>query len=500
MSRPNEPACARDILSWDESRLDSFLNACRAIGSRDLDLSDAVTGVDRLSTPERDELGLKITLSKSTALQRLPGKDLDVGELFERLAAVRDRKEYSNLGSSDRSSTGSPPPPESNVRLETISYQELVQKQGRPALPLEYLSGEVTKGQKKKQQRLWVDKDYKTFHKDDVAPIFSSQLEDWLEFRHKWQWDNRGKAESGEGFSEHLDSEIKHFSDRGHGSWAKKKSFEAATRRVWNFYRAQAESAVECPPGSSSTLSAYTEAANQRLCSHGFLKPVKLAENPREQDAWTTWVEYLDYIYFWQDSYARKLGKVQGMADRAWEAFEAHSWVSEPTEPVREGTEPLEVQLEQVSAELEARTAAVHKLLRETADHRHWEWLLRRQEKRGIWARKQIALIESAQEEDTEPNTGHTRKEEEEEDKAKAGPTPGGKHKGKMKRDRPEETSSPTSKRVKTGGQQARTPQQRKGASSQLTAPSPRRSRRLAAEATISSDGQKSTSNKQRKK
>ncbi|KAM3465296.1 hypothetical protein MY5147_009324 [Beauveria neobassiana] len=61
MSRPNEPVCARDILSWDESRLTSFLKACRVIGSRDLDLSDAVTDVDRLSTPKRDELGLRIT-------------------------------------------------------------------------------------------------------------------------------------------------------------------------------------------------------------------------------------------------------------------------------------------------------------------------------------------------------------------------------------------------------------------------------------------------------
>ncbi|KAM3497742.1 hypothetical protein MY10362_008920 [Beauveria mimosiformis] len=479
MPRPNEPVCARDILSWDESLLSSFLNACRVNGSRDLDLSDAVADVDRLSTPERDELGLRIT----TALQRLPGKDLDAGELFERLAAVRDRKEPSSPDSSYRSSTGSPPPPESNVRLERISYQELVQRQGRPALPLEYLSGEVTKGQKKKQQRLWIDKDYKASHKDDVPPVFSGQLEDWLAFRHRWQWDNRGKAESGEGFKEHLASEGKHFSDRGHGGWVKMKGFEGATRTVWDFYRARDEPAAECPAGS--TLSAYTEAANQRLSDHGFLKRVKFAENPRQQDMWTTWVEYLDYIYYWQDAYAKNVTKVEGMANRAWDAFETHIWVLQPTEPFLEATEPPEVQLEQVNAELEARTAAVHKLLRGIAAYRHWEWLLRRQEKRGIWAREQIALIESAEEEKTRADTEHTRKEEEG-DEAEVGPTPGGKHKGKMKRDVSEETSQPTSKKAKTERHQPRTPQ-RKGTSSQLTASSPRRSRRLAAQATISS-------------
>ncbi|KAM3429694.1 hypothetical protein NHJ13734_008069 [Beauveria thailandica] len=476
---PGLESLAQHILSWDESRLSSFLNACRVIGSRELDLSDAVTDVDRLSTPERDELGLRIT----TALQRLPGKDLDPGELFDRLAAVRDRKEPSSPDSSSRSSTGSPPPRESNVRLEGISYQELVQRQGRPALPLEYLSGEVTKGRRKKQERLWVDKDYKAVHKDDVAPVFSGQLEDWLAFRHRWQWDNRGKAESGEGFNEHLASETKHFSDRGHGGWVKKKGFEAATRKVWDFYRAQAEPAAECRAGS--TLSAYTEAANQRLSNHGFLKRVEFAENPREQDMWTTWVEYLDYIYYWQDSYAKKVRKVEGVANRAWDAFEAHIWVLEPTEPFLEATEPPEVQLERVNAELEARTAAVHKLLRGIAGHRHWECLLRRQEKRAIWARKQIALIESAGEENTRAHTEHTRKEDEG-DEAEAGPAPGGKQQGTMKRQRSEEeTSQPTSKKAKTGGQQART-RRRKGTSSQLTASSPRRSGRLAAQATIS--------------
>ncbi|KAM3540199.1 hypothetical protein ARSEF1564_006891 [Beauveria bassiana] len=492
MSRPNEPVCARDILSWDESRLTSFLKACRVIGSRDLDLSDAVTDVDRLSAPERDELGLRIT----TALQRLPSKDLDVGDLFERLAAVRDRREPSSPDSSCRSSTGSPPPPESNARLEGISYQELVQRQGRPALPLEYLRGEATKGQKKKQQRLWVDKDYKASHKEDVPPVFSGQLEDWLAFQHKWQWDNRGKAETDQGFNEHLVSEIKYFSDRGHGRWVKKKGFGAATRKVWDFYRARAEPAAECPSGS--TLSAYTKAANQRLASHGFLKPVNLAENPREQDMWSTWVEYLDYTYYWQDFYAAKLRKVEGVASRAWDAFEAHIWVLEPTEPFLAGTEPPEVQLGQVNAELEARTAAVHKLLRRTAAYRHWEWLLRRHEKRGTWVREQIALIESAGEEDARADTELTRKDKEG-DEAESGPTPGGKHKGRMKRERSEETSQPTLKKAKTGGRQPRTPQ-RKETSSQLTAPSPRRSRRLAAQATISSDGQKSRPNKQRKK
>lgn len=40
----------------------------------------------------------------------------------------------------------------------------------------------------------------------NVLPVFSTHLEDWMSFQHKWQWDNRGKYAGDEGFSAFLES------------------------------------------------------------------------------------------------------------------------------------------------------------------------------------------------------------------------------------------------------------------------------------------------------
>lgn len=68
-----------------------------------------------------------------------------------------------------------------------------------------------------------------------MPPLFSAQLEDWLAFRHKWQWDNRGSLASDEGFSAFLESRRCHYLHRGEVIAVSDPSFEAAARQAWTY-------------------------------------------------------------------------------------------------------------------------------------------------------------------------------------------------------------------------------------------------------------------------
>ena len=54
-------------------------------------------------------------------------------------------------------------------------------------------------------------------------------------------------------------------------------------------------------------FTAYTRAVDKCLLSHKFTQPFQLAEDPRQQDARTTWVKYFNYIYWWQDQHAAEM-------------------------------------------------------------------------------------------------------------------------------------------------------------------------------------------------
>ena len=129
-----------------------------------------------------------------------------------------------------RSPTSSPPP-EGNKRFEAFYYDKLIQAGSRPVMPLELLFHTSKNAEAyRKTFGPWLG-DTNTDSRDgDVPPVFSTQLEDWTSFQHKWQWDNRGKFAGDEGFSAFLESRKKRYLHKGELEMVSDPSFEATVR------------------------------------------------------------------------------------------------------------------------------------------------------------------------------------------------------------------------------------------------------------------------------
>ena len=151
----------------------------------------------------------------------------------------------------------------------------------------------------------------------DVPSVFSEQLEDWMSFQHKWQWDNRGKIESEEGFFAFLELWKRRYLHKGESEVVFDPSFEETVRQTWKY-----ESRFLKQSGIDG-FTAYTHAVEKRLLSHKFTQPFQLAEDPRQQDARTTWVEYLSYIYWWQDQHAAEMKAAERQYRKAWDELQS---------------------------------------------------------------------------------------------------------------------------------------------------------------------------------
>ena len=66
-------------------------------------------------------------------------------------------------------------------------------------------------------------------------------------------------------------------------------------------------------------FSDYVEAVRRRLAQHGFTRPFQLKEDPKEQDRLTTWIEYLNYEYWWLDRFTRTAERLKTRNDDTWQ-------------------------------------------------------------------------------------------------------------------------------------------------------------------------------------
>jgi hypothetical protein len=62
----------------------------------------------------------------------------------------------------------------------------------------------------------------------------------------------------------------------------------------------------------------YVEGVKGGLAEHGFTRPFQLDEDPERQDKLTTWIEYLDFEYWWYDKDMRFVKRHQLRYDEAW--------------------------------------------------------------------------------------------------------------------------------------------------------------------------------------
>ena len=75
----------------------------------------------------------------------------------------------------------------------------------------------------------------------------------------------------------------------------------------------------------------YVRAVRKRLAAHGFTRPFQFHEDPKLQDPLSTWIEYLNFEYWWLDKFVLSIERLKPGFDEAWQDL-ATSITLEPHE------------------------------------------------------------------------------------------------------------------------------------------------------------------------
>jgi hypothetical protein len=109
-----------------------------------------------------------------------------------------------------------------------------------------------------------------------------------------------------------------------------------AEGRVWKVFRSQmcewqAFREWQRKNRAQGRFPKYAEGVKGGLAEHGFTRPFQLDEDPERQDKLTTWIEFLDYEYWWYDKDIRVVKRHQPRYDEAWKKL-LDSQVLRPSE------------------------------------------------------------------------------------------------------------------------------------------------------------------------
>lgn len=210
--------------------------------------------------------------------------------------------------SPSRSSTVEPPEPRDD---ETKYYNALLHDGCRPLFPISLLP-RVEKDPDAYRDLLRPWTRYPDTSNPEDWQVFSRQYDRWKEFR-KWQLHSRRQTPS---FSIYLE-EYRRESEM-HGAATEQTNrpeFERTARVRWqreyNYHPSQLDDSPE------AVLSRHAEAATTLLVDQGFDEPFQLRVDSKQQDQWTTYVEYLAFECFWLQSFEQSARRLQKNPNRA---------------------------------------------------------------------------------------------------------------------------------------------------------------------------------------
>ncbi|KAM3481147.1 hypothetical protein MY5147_000780 [Beauveria neobassiana] len=213
----------------------------------------------------------------------------------------------------------SPTPPIDVTRDEKFAYHDLVNDGGRPAYPIGLIQ-EVYRDATRYVEIL------RPWQKYDDSPegIFQAQLQRWQNFR-KWQNDHRDLDDDDGGFPAFVewtkDVVLRDFLPRTREKrLAEIEADPSCLKSRWDerqFIRERQRRL--CREKGSRGFREYTEAVKRRLARHNIAQTVELDEDPKKQDKLTTWIEYLNYEYWWFDKYASDIERLEPEHDKLWQ-------------------------------------------------------------------------------------------------------------------------------------------------------------------------------------
>jgi hypothetical protein len=213
-----------------------------------------------------------------------------------------------------RSPTRSPEPDASKL-YQIQCYRELVDDGGHPPVALELLD-EIYLHHARYVEQLgpWLAGG-PVSSADDLG-VYSRPLARWQQFR-RWQRDNRGGDAPEDTLQAFRQRKQREYASRGLGQLAADPCFDETTRKMWAHEQQEHSKIRE----SAVDFKGYVAAARRRLRDHGFTDEFRLDEDPRRQDARLTWIEYLEFEYWWLDERAQSVKAARERQERAWKAI-----------------------------------------------------------------------------------------------------------------------------------------------------------------------------------
>jgi hypothetical protein len=178
-----------------------------------------------------------------------------------------------------------------SLEFATKAYHDLISDGGRPLFPLDLLedaSKNVDKYRETFPLAAWRASHFNPPGEDWM--VFSSQLNRWNDFRRLQRYAREQRAAS--------------LSQFFFAAASPKTSWEALVAEgsrkgekpaTWKDYNE-----AYLKPGKVG-FPQYRKMVRARLARHKFTRPYHLDKDPSRQDQLTTWVEYLNYEYWWHD-------------------------------------------------------------------------------------------------------------------------------------------------------------------------------------------------------
>lgn len=307
------PLSVDQVLRLNQHHLARFVKDNLSDEGDALNISNIADWED-VSQATRDRLAEQLL----TAVQKTVAPSVDPLELATLLARIpSDRGSLSphttpQYASSSRSSTVEPT--EGDAReYQARCYRALLDDGCRPLFPLSLLPQVSTDTDAYRDMlRPWTE--YPDTPSPQDCDVFSRQLRRWKEYR-AWQLVNRRQTV---GFSEYLDEKRREFERMGASEFTADPVFEQTVHHQWEDEYSRGRPQRD-DDNAEAVLFRYAAAASRLLIDHGFVQPFQLQADLKQQDQWTTYVEYLAFECFHLGKLAAFARKLRPQHDAEWE-------------------------------------------------------------------------------------------------------------------------------------------------------------------------------------
>ncbi|KAH7012528.1 uncharacterized protein B0I36DRAFT_355924 [Microdochium trichocladiopsis] len=275
-----------------------------------------IDGWKELSDDERNDLAQRLNLAQSNNASSHP---LDLDDLNLRLLQLLPN-DSSNVRSkplitrSTRSTSDDSLTDSNSYKTtdEINAYNDLVSDGGRPLYSIDII------------QDVYMDPGNEHLTQTSPSGVFQRQLRNWQGFR-RWQRHNRDREDSDDGsFLAYVERVKRHIrQDPLHRAPAQRlaqieadPSFLQPTWLAQQCRRNLERRSLK--EAGCEGFHAYVEAVRSRLARYGFAQTVTLKEASEDQDHLMTWIEYLNYQYWWLDKSIAKAESLEPGYQKLW--------------------------------------------------------------------------------------------------------------------------------------------------------------------------------------